>query len=58
MGLSLAPQANQEERPLLDRKTAFWVVNDLPLEALKQSLDILLLWTSISALGGNELNEL
>ena len=39
MELWLVPQANLEERPslswvLLERKKAFWVVNDLPLEAL------------------------
>lgn len=31
----------------VDGETAFWVVNDLPLEAFKQSLDELLLKSSV-----------
>lgn len=38
-------------------ETAVWVANDLPLEVFKQSLDELALRGSISALGGNELQE-
>lgn len=39
-------------------KLPFRVVNELPLEVLKQGLDELLLESSVSFVVGNELHEL